>query len=43
MEGIEGVIGKGGGKLYVIVDLEGVRVCRTRLIEYIDSNFRWYE
>lgn len=43
VEGIEGVIGKGGGKLYATVDLEGARVCRTRLIEHTDSNPRWYE
>lgn len=42
VEGIEGIIGKGSGKLYATVDIEGARVGRTRLIES-DQNPRWYE
>lgn len=42
VEGLESVIGKGAGKLYASIDIEGARVGRTRLVEN-DSNPRWYE
>ncbi|CAO2841320.1 unnamed protein product [Amaranthus hypochondriacus] len=42
VEGIGTVIGKGAGRLYATVDIEGARVGRTRMVEN-DSNPRWYE